>query len=183
MQGPDAKGRYMSKDMGSVIVGARDFGNGNNNENGDSLLPLQGDDADKMLQDFRFVVGDYIDCAIMPPLEDGSIAPAVGSGGRLPSMGASFPIGGGGGGGPGMRAFRENGFGRGRPGRGFGRGDSSGFPTGEWKRGERLPDDDRGYGGPRRGSWDLRRGGGRGWDSGRSGRDDGGWDSGRGGEW
>ncbi|KAE8151725.1 Sin3 associated polypeptide p18-domain-containing protein [Aspergillus avenaceus] len=129
--GPDARGRYLSKDMGSVVVGPRD--SPYPEENGDDAAPrsgplrLQGNDADKTLQDMRFVIGDYVDCAILPPLEDGSVAPPITTG--RGSIGST--VGGG------MRAFRDNGFG-GRPGRG--RGGERGIPPGDWRRGERLPE-------------------------------------------
>lgn len=99
------------------------------------------DDAEKTLADARFVVGDFVDVAILPPLSDGSVAPPV-QGGRGPPGG---PIGSG------MRAFgppRENGGGR----RGGGPG-GRGLPSGDWKRGERVPEE---WGG--RGGWGRRRG-------------------------
>ncbi|KAF7131431.1 hypothetical protein CNMCM5793_004602 [Aspergillus hiratsukae] len=140
--GSDARGRYMSKDMGSVIVGPKDspYRGENDAENGGGAaagprgLRLQGNDADKTLQDWRFVVGDYVDCAILPPLEDGSVAPPL-----ITGRGAvSGTVGGG------MRAFRDPGFGR--PGRGRGGGDR--IPSGDWRRGEKLPDGGgRNYGG------------------------------------
>ncbi|KAL4806719.1 Sin3 associated polypeptide p18-domain-containing protein [Aspergillus unguis] len=151
MMGPDARGsRYLSKDLGSVIIGPRESSEedeASSSRNGAGAGPrtgpfrLQGNDADKTLQEARFVIGDYIDCAILPPLEDGSVAPPL-AGSRGP------PVGGG------MRAFRDNGFGGGRGGRG-GRGGGERIPPGDWKRGERIPDRDRdngrGFGGPRRG--------------------------------
>ncbi|KAI9932302.1 hypothetical protein ASPWEDRAFT_68188 [Aspergillus wentii DTO 134E9] len=140
--GPDAKGRYLSKDIGSVVVGPSESSHRDENDDDDShpvaprALRMQGSEAEKTLQDVRFVIGDYVDCAILPPLEDGSIAPPI-NGGRGPMSG---PPGGG------MRAFRENGFG-GRPGRG--RGGDRGVPFGDWRRGERLPEGGgRGGGGP-----------------------------------
>ena len=146
MMGPDARGRYLSKDLGSVIVGPRDSpyrteeDADNHAESRPRPGPLrfQGSEADKALQDARFIVGDYVECAILPPLEDGSVAP--------PLRGASGPP-------IGMRAFRENGF-AGRPGRGGPRGGDRGgpptLPPGDWKRGERLPEGG-GRGGGRRG--------------------------------
>lgn len=133
-------GRYLSKDIGSVVIGEEiSGGNGDNNNNaGDSGVPgprrssqTASDDADKTLADARFVIGDFVDCAILPPLEDGSVAPPV-YGQRT---GPNAVIGGG------MRAFgppRENGFGgrRGGPSRGSG----NGIPSGDWKRGEKLPE-------------------------------------------
>ncbi|KAI5288441.1 hypothetical protein KEM54_005215 [Ascosphaera aggregata] len=109
MAGPDSKGRFMSKDMGSVIVGAQEEDDGDDVDNGrggdregkasdtgdqqqssseqttegakppsrTKPLKLHGDDADKTLQDMRFVIGDYIDCAIQSPLADGSVAPPL----------------------------------------------------------------------------------------------------------
>ena len=75
-------GRYLSKELGSVVVGA----------GGPGALPLPdeadivaggpmagevGGDPEKTLQDARFVIGDYISCAIFPPLPNGSIAPPL----------------------------------------------------------------------------------------------------------
>ncbi|KAL4954872.1 Sin3 associated polypeptide p18-domain-containing protein [Aspergillus filifer] len=153
MMGPDARGRYLSKDLGSVIVGPRESESNAADEpprNGAGRGPyrLQGNDADKTLAEARFVIGDYVDCAILPPLEDGSVAPAIsgGPGGR----------GAGGGFGGGMRAFRDGGFGGRGGGRG-GRGGGERIPPGDWRRGERVPDGGRSYGGG-----GSRRGGG-GW--------------------
>lgn len=125
--------------------------------------PMAGElhgEPDKTLQDVRFVIGDYISCAIFPPLANGAVAPppAAGLGGR--------PGGGGRGGGGGTRDVgdygsgrsgpagpRENGYGgfRGRGGPrggnsfGGGRQGDGGLPSGEWRRGERIPDG-RSYG-------------------------------------
>lgn len=144
MMGPDARGRYMSKDLGSVIVGPKDSPY-RDEEDADERaearsrsgpLRFQGSEADKALQDARFIVGDYVECAILPPVEDGSVAPPL-RGGSGPSQ-----VGGG------MRAFRDNGFAR--PGRGGPRGGDRGgpptLPPGDWKRGERLPEGGRGGG-------------------------------------
>lgn len=141
----DGRGRYLTKEMGSVVVSAPEYSNGD----GDAAIRLEGDDADKTLEDVKFVIGDYIDCAVFPPLSDGSVA------GR-----GSF----------GPRGQRENGYGRVRGGSYGGQGGRGGYngsaprsvdfggagsiPSGEWRRGERLPDGGgfRGGGrGPRRG--------------------------------
>ncbi|KAG0153822.1 hypothetical protein PDIDSM_1201 [Penicillium digitatum] len=146
MGGPDARGRYLSRDLGSAIVGPRDSPlRADDDEDKQDARPrpgplrFQGSEADRPLQDARFIVGDYIECAILAPLEDGSIAPAI--------KGASGPImGPRGGGGGGMRAFRDNGYPRG-PSRGGPRGGSGGpphMPRGDWHRGERLPEGGRG---------------------------------------
>lgn len=145
----DGRGRYLSKDMGSVILGASDRKEENNDSRENGGAPgrrrFQEDDADKTLADARFVIGDYIDCAILPPLEDGSVAPPISGRGTVPSS----ALGGGmrAFGGPGPGPSRENGY-SGR--RGSGRG--NGIPSGDWKRGERLPE---GVGG---GGWGRRRG-------------------------
>lgn len=141
----------MTKELGSIVIG----------DGGPGILPDEeeagvgggqvagplGGEPDKTLQDARFVIGDYVSCAIMPPLANGSVAPPPagaarggfgGFGGR-PQMGGDFGGRGGGFGGP-----RENGFGGGFRGRGgmrgggnFGQGT---VPTGEWRRGERVPE-------------------------------------------
>ncbi|KAJ5849078.1 hypothetical protein N7534_007767 [Penicillium rubens] len=145
MGGPDARGRYLSRDLGSAIVGPRDSPlHADDDEDKQEARPrpgplrFQGSEADRPLQDARFIVGDYIECAILPPLEDGSVAPAL-NGASGPIMG---PRGGGGGG---MRAFRDNGYPRG-PGRGprGGGGGPPHMPRGDWHRGERLPEGGRG---------------------------------------
>ncbi|KAL3479725.1 Sin3 associated polypeptide p18-domain-containing protein [Aspergillus californicus] len=146
MMGPhaDARGRYLSKELGSVIIGPRDspYRDNDRGEEGAGAartgpFRVQGSDAEKTLQEARFVVGDYVDCAILPPLEDGSVAPPL-AGGRVPNVGG------------GMRAFRDVGFGGGpggfggRPGRGRG---GHVIPSGDWRRGERVPEGGRGSGG------------------------------------
>ncbi|KAL9111683.1 MAG: hypothetical protein Q9227_003957 [Pyrenula ochraceoflavens] len=172
----DSKGRYISKEMGSVVVAPEEEVVDDDNDhpmNGDEPpaassiggLNIRGEDADKTLQDMRFIVGDYVDCAIFPPLGDGSVAPGVRapsySGGRGPQprengygggrgRGSYMGSGGGGGGAVG---------GRGGYGGSYGRDSGVSMPTGEWRRGERLPDTG-GYGGGR--GYDGRRGRGRG---------------------
>ena len=123
-------------------------------------------DGHKTLADARFVPGDYISCAVLPPLADGSVAPASdartgrgsGVGEARPLAPGSRPPGGLDGAGARDRAG-QNGFAprlgargvgdRGRShrlGRGGGAGGhrgaagGGGFPAGEWRRGERLPD-------------------------------------------
>ncbi|RAK78506.1 SAP18 family protein [Aspergillus fijiensis CBS 313.89] len=103
--GEHGRGRYLAKEMGSVVVAPRGYdddtdsnegGKGEGEGEGEGgghgskaraaaagAFRMSGADAEKTLQDFRFVIGDYVDCAIVPPLEDGSVAPPppVGSGG------------------------------------------------------------------------------------------------------
>lgn len=116
-------------------------------------------DADKTLAEARFVPGDFVSCAILPPLPDGSVAPASDARtGRGVGVGEARPLVDSSGG----SRERENGFPRagdrgfyGGPrdergsrnprhnrGVGGGRGSVGGgnVPSGEWRRGERLPD-------------------------------------------
>ena len=112
---------------------------------------LEGD-PEKTLQEARFVIGDYVDCAILAPLADGSVNPGVGPAAGVVGRGNGY----GGGRGTMMGGPRENGFGafrgggRGGPrGGGFGAGrlGDGGLPTGEWRRGERVPEGSgRGFG-------------------------------------
>ena len=123
---------------------------------------LEGD-LDKSLESARFVIGDYISCAIFPPLVDGAVVSASAA---AAASGPGVGVGGGGGGNFGRsygsrQGGRENGYppsgfgggagggggggggpyGGGRP-RGNGRFDGMGrsVPISEWRRGERLPD-------------------------------------------
>ncbi|OAQ62329.1 Sin3-associated polypeptide Sap18 [Pochonia chlamydosporia 170] len=140
--------RYAVKDLGSIVIGQNQQGASDSDfvEVGGSSRGASS--SDKTLGEARFVVGDYISCAILPPLGDGSIAPAS-TARRESNAGFREGRGGrpsGGGGGPGFHS-RENGFGRpgGHEGRGGSRGGRRGghgasMPMGEWRRGERLPD-------------------------------------------
>lgn len=110
--------KYLVKELGSVVIEADE----NNKTKYDG-------EPDKTLADARFVIGDFVSCAIYPPGSNGEIGPApdtIAARGRLYSD-----------------RGRENGF------RG-GRGDR-GIPPGEWRRGERIPDEGRGRGGFGRG--------------------------------
>ncbi|KAI0393618.1 hypothetical protein F5Y17DRAFT_302274 [Xylariaceae sp. FL0594] len=72
--------KFTVRELGSVVIG--DGGPGlDPNDDGDQegegkWKKLEDTDPDKTLQEARFVVGDYISCAILPPLPDGSVAPA-----------------------------------------------------------------------------------------------------------
>lgn len=127
-----------------------------------------GGDPEVMLRDVKFVIGDHIAVAVLPPLGDGSVAPPLAVGqGHVMGMGRGRglrpgdqgglyePYGSGGSSG----GLRENGFtgyrGRprgnlGPPGPGGGPR-SGGFPAGEWRRGEVPPDGPLGFRG--RGSY------------------------------
>ncbi|POR39703.1 Histone deacetylase complex subunit SAP18 [Tolypocladium paradoxum] len=134
----DAAPRYAVKDLGSIVIGQGGPG-AETSEFGETGGSLRGEqEIGRTLGDARFVVGDYVSCAILPTLSDGSVAPAS-SARRDAGTGMRE--------GRGLRGGflgRENGFGHGgaRGGRGGGWRDDMGgrFPMGEWKRGETLPD-------------------------------------------
>ncbi|KAI4592603.1 hypothetical protein KJ359_011054 [Pestalotiopsis sp. 9143b] len=167
--GPSPHGpgpKYMIKDLGSIVIGDDEPGA---DADGSSSVLARKDNTDntqanglrggavrsdglKTLADARFVVGDYISLAILPVLEDGSIAPpsaarmgrGAGAGeagtvvGRAPGLVGRerlHDFGGRRGG----RGGRADAFGWGGRGGGGG-GGGSGVPTGEWRRGEQLPD-------------------------------------------
>lgn len=124
--GDEGQGRYMSREIGSVVISAPSETNDLKDTAED--WELDGEDSDRTLEDVRFVIGDYIDCAIFPPLSDGSVVP------RAPARGGFVS-------------------GRGRVPHSSGRGPGASIPSGEWRRGERLPDSGirgRGRGGPPR---------------------------------
>lgn len=144
------RGKWIDKPLGSVVIG----GNGAEMDiDGEDNGPSLEGDAKKTLAEARFVIGDYVACSIYPPNADGSVAP-------LPSRGPPRDGGFGGPRGP----PRENGYGGGygRGGGGYrggygGRG-GGGYggppppPSGDWRRGERLPGGyDGGRGGRDRG--------------------------------
>jgi histone deacetylase complex subunit SAP18 len=150
--------KFMTKDLGSVIIG----------DGGPGILPDEdeaaivagghmagnlGGEPEKTLQDAKFVIGDYITCAILPALANGAVAPPPARGAfGGPSRG---DFGGGGRmvpGGPRENGFGFRGRGAARGGGGFGQGIGAGVPSGEWRRGERVPEGPsggrgRGYGG------------------------------------
>lgn len=159
----------MSKELGNVIVGGDGGGEGIYPTDEEAVVvtpgpmagPLGGD-PDKTLQDARFVIGDYISCAVFPPYSNGSVAAAPVATGSAGSRHGGGGLGRdmsdfrGGNGRSGQAAGpRENGYGgfRGRGGPRLG-GTSNGgrldggLPSGEWRRGERIPDGPggRGYG-------------------------------------
>ncbi|KXX78029.1 Histone deacetylase complex subunit SAP18 [Madurella mycetomatis] len=154
----DQPRQYVAKDVGSLVLGGGGPGAGP-----DEGVPEGSvDDGAKTLADARFMTGDYISCAILPPDElTGDVVPAssarvgrgAGVGEARGSMGSAPPppppqrnrdYGGSSSGfrGRGFRRGINHGYGRGgyygrdQP---FGRGDG-GIPDGEWRRGDRLPD-------------------------------------------
>lgn len=130
--GESGRGRWVDKPLGSVVIGGRNARAEDEDEegaNGDMKDNLEGD-ADKTLADARFVIGDYIACAIYPPTSDGRVAPPPVSS-RPPREPYMAPRGL-------PPPPRENGYGppRGRGGRG---GFGAPPPPGDWRRGERPP--------------------------------------------
>ncbi|KAK4157949.1 Sin3 associated polypeptide p18-domain-containing protein [Chaetomidium leptoderma] len=161
----DMPPRYVAKNLGTVVLGRG--GPGAGPEEGVPEKKNEPDDGAMTLADARIITGDYICCAIMPPDElTGDVAPAssarIGRGAGVgearggqtgapppPPYPASRPRDYGppgfsrGRGGFAFRGGGSRGFGggeyrdRGEP---FGRGGSE-LPEGEWRRGDRLPDD------------------------------------------
>lgn len=147
-----APGRFVVKDLGSVVIG--DGGPGILTEADEAGETGAGEaESSKTLAGARFVVGDYISCAVLPPSkEDGSVQPAsaarVGRGfgaGQPRSMADPGP--------PPMMGSRQNGFGMAgmrRPPPTYGGAGGGIVPQGEWRRGERLPEGPSGRGRGRR---------------------------------
>lgn len=127
------------KRLGSVVLGATPR-SANGTANGEEDDAGLGDEAitkdeNKTLADARLVVGDYIDCAILPPLENGDIAPVP----RLHAVPSTQFAGRLNGGDHSGRRGR-GGFGdAGRLGGGFGGDRGGGVPNGEWRRGDVPP--------------------------------------------
>jgi histone deacetylase complex subunit SAP18 len=174
MSGPQRAGmqpQFIARDLGSVIVGAasvdangrvikselEDENEGEDIDNVKDALKQMSGELTKELRDCRFVVGDYICAAILPPLPDGLVAAAPPPPpNRAPPPRSAYD-------GP-----RENGYGGrggsynsygsgsrgGRGGRYDDRRDRGGFPQGDWSRGEAPP-------APERDSYGRGRGGGR----------------------
>ncbi|KAI4189203.1 MAG: hypothetical protein L6R41_001646 [Letrouitia leprolyta] len=158
--------RYLAKDIGSVVVGGDGAGvvslpteEEEEVVRGGVMAGELGGEPEKTLQEARFVIGDFVDCAILVPGEGGRVAAPLRRG-----MESGGPRGGGyvggrendyGGGGGGYSGRGRGGGGRGGyggsggGGLGPGRLGGEGVPSGEWRRGESLPD--RGYGGYGRG--------------------------------
>ncbi|KAF1995725.1 hypothetical protein P154DRAFT_623804 [Amniculicola lignicola CBS 123094] len=188
----NAPGRYIGRDLGSVVVGAStspedavhkekdhdgdvdmtdgttNNGTENSGEKKDEAISLSelkealkdlSGEPQKALSMARFVIGDYICCAVLPPLADGSVAAAPPP---IPSGPSARPpprdgFGGARGGGPrgGSNGYRGDGYRGGvgggdgqrggRPGAGIGYDDwrregGGGVPSGEWRRGEAPPE-------------------------------------------
>ncbi|KAL7945775.1 Sin3 associated polypeptide p18 domain-containing protein [Trichoderma barbatum] len=144
-----AQPKFAVKDLGSIVIGEGYPGAENPDEADTDVVMRDDGGKDKTLADWRFVVGDYVSCAVLPPLSDGSVAPlsnakrgSISSGrdGRVSNFRGGFQ-------------GRDSNFGRnhGRQSRTTGWRDGR-FPSGEWRRGEQLPDGPPG-GSRGRGRW------------------------------
>ncbi|CAK7206418.1 hypothetical protein SEUCBS139899_009210 [Sporothrix eucalyptigena] len=174
--------RFIVKDLGSVVLGGGSPAAPltSLDEVDDYVIPDElvdeakhgirnNDDGNKTLADVRYVTGDFISCAILPPLANGCVAPESsarsgrGSGiGEAPAsrMPPPPPV-------PSVSRLMSSHYGKKR------REDTGfGVPSGEWRRGDAVPDN---------GAWIRdggRSGGGvgrrdRGWQrDGRGDRDD-----------
>ncbi|KAF2766344.1 hypothetical protein EJ03DRAFT_330202 [Teratosphaeria nubilosa] len=144
----DGRGKWSDKPLGTVVIGGRDAHPVDDDEdNAEALRDSLEGDAGKTLADARFVIGDYVSCAIYPPGQDGRIPPVPAP--RPPMRGDPYesrarP--------PPPRENGNGGYGRAgggyRGGYGGGSRGGNGFsapPPGDWRRGERPPG--RGYGG------------------------------------
>lgn len=150
--------RLATQDLGSVVIGSGGPGataGAATDPDPDPDLddPADGrraSDAAKTLADARFVVGDFVSVAILPPSSaDGSVQPAsaartgrgYGAGQAVSPTGPPGMMRGYGGGVGEMRSVRMGRGGGGGAGGGYGReGGNTVPPVGEWRRGERLPD-------------------------------------------
>lgn len=135
--GSDAVPRFAVKDLGSIVLG-RGLPGAETSEPGHGGAVRPDQEVGRTLSDARFVVGDYLSCAVLPPLSDGSVAPASNARHHalMPREARAYH---------GVAAGRDDysnrGAIRGGKGRG-GRGDGFGarLPMGDWRRGESLPE-------------------------------------------
>ncbi|KAB5570713.1 Sin3 associated polypeptide p18-domain-containing protein [Coniochaeta sp. 2T2.1] len=163
--------RFLAKDLGSLVLGEGGPGvgtdlEGDGGEGDVAMMDGKGKEekssaAGKTLAEAKFVVGDYLSVAVLPPDEGtGAVVPAAGRvevgrgpGGVVSALvrNGAGPHGvGRGGGGWGRGGGGGGRFGGGREwdaGRGGRDRDGVRFPEGEWRRGERLPDGGSGGGG------------------------------------
>ncbi|RDA87276.1 hypothetical protein CP532_1326 [Ophiocordyceps camponoti-leonardi (nom. inval.)] len=120
----DGLPRYAVKDLGSIVIGQGGPGAETSELGAAGGTSRNNHDIGRTLNDARFVAGDFVSCAILPPLSDGSVAPASNArtyGNRENGLS----------GGRSIRTGRRDGC----PG-----GAGGGVPKGEWRRGETLPD-------------------------------------------
>jgi histone deacetylase complex subunit SAP18 len=80
----EGRGRYLSKDIGCVVLGqsskyesADDARLNGDRRRGLDKGPSRQDEAEKTLSEARFVIGDYVAVAILPPVDDGAVEPPV----------------------------------------------------------------------------------------------------------
>ena len=127
--GRPGPGRFLSKELGSIVIGGDGPGVVMPSSEEQKKIVASGQmggalggEPEKTLQDARFVIGDFVSCAVFPPLANGAVASGTGAmrdRDRENGMGSGFRV-------------RGSGTGGGARG-GFG---GPGFPQGEWRRGE-----------------------------------------------
>ncbi|KAK3375067.1 Sin3 associated polypeptide p18-domain-containing protein [Podospora didyma] len=59
--------RFATKDLGSIVIGGGGPGAEEKNDDGTPAAAKKSNDGDKTLKDVRFITGDYISAAILPP--------------------------------------------------------------------------------------------------------------------
>lgn len=114
--------RFMVKDLGSMVIGEGGPGIDSDDDTGTSKLDIAN--GSRTLLDAHFVVGDFINCAILPPLSDGSVAPV--SNAKAPPSTRPIPD------------SHENTYNRRARGgrREFWQGPDLRLPRGDWMRGQ-----------------------------------------------
>lgn len=133
----DSEPRFAVKDLGSVVIG--EGGPGAETDDSVEGSEMNTGESSKTLHDARFVVGDYINCAVLPPLSDGSVAPALNA--KVTTS---------------ARGGREASYSRGSRGgrREIYHDPGARIPRGDWMRGERAMDREGGrFSGRGRGRW------------------------------
>lgn len=128
---------------------------GRGQPDGGGLGSTTEDESNVMLQDTKFVIGDYVSVSILPPGIDGEVAEAPAFRGPILKMesrlsnGIDVDFSGFGEKSLGSRRRRRGG--RNRGGNTF--SGTNTIPLGEWRRGERIPDPPKSVGGRRRKRW------------------------------
>ena len=79
--------RFIVKDLGSTVIGEGGPGIDSDDDLDTSKLDIAN--GSRTLDDAHFVVGDFISCAVLPPLSDGSVAPV--SNAKTPPSTRSVP--------------------------------------------------------------------------------------------
>ncbi|KAJ3497882.1 hypothetical protein NLG97_g1556 [Lecanicillium saksenae] len=150
---PDLKGvssvgggraKFAVKDLGSIVVGAGGPGAEDHEPLGKTGRTRGGEIL--TLQDAHFAAGDYISCAILPPLGDGSVAPAYDAMKSQEPPRQAIPEH------PSAFGNHRNNYGQGS--RSTYENDGPRFPRGDWRANNQWQQPSRGRGrGRGRGRW------------------------------